>query len=116
MPFYNVWIEHVALDLNQTFTYRHDAALERGMRVKVPFNHRELVAIVMEACEQPDDPSRIKDVIEVLDEQPLLNEELFGLAAYMADTYVSSMMSCFKAMLPPALRPATRRASVVYED
>ncbi|WP_289186472.1 primosomal protein N' [uncultured Dubosiella sp.] len=116
MPFYNVWIEHVALDLNQTFTYRHDAALERGMRVKVPFNHRELVAIVMEACEQPDDPSRIKDVIEVLDEQPLLNEELFGLAAYMADTYVSSMMSCFKTMLPPALRPATRRASVVYED
>lgn len=115
MPLYNVWIEHAVLDLNQTFTYRSQYTLQRGMRVTVPFNNKELVAIVSEKADVPDN-EKIKDVIGIIDETPLLNEELFELAVHLSDTYVSSMVSCFKTMLPPALRPSSRRAAIVYED
>lgn len=52
MPLYNVWIEHAALDLNQTFTYRSQYTLQRGMRVTVPFNNKELVAIVSKKADE----------------------------------------------------------------
>lgn len=117
MPLYNVWIEHSALDLNQTFTYSSESVLQRGMRVKVPFNHRDLGAVIMGPAEPSSlDQTKIKPISEIIDEQPLLNDELFDLAAYISDTYVSSMMSCFKTMLPPALRPQLRHAPIVYED
>lgn len=115
MKFINVLIEHTTLQLNQTFTYACTYDVQRGMRVKVPFAHQELIAIVME-CDVEYTKANYKYVIEVLDAEPLLNEEMFELANYISNTYVTSLMSCFKTMLPPALRPSSNHSLVQYED
>ena len=115
MKFINVLIEHNTLQLNQTFTYACEYSVQKGMRVKVPFGNQQLIAIVMEVDVTYSKPN-YKYVLEVLDAEPLLNEEMFELANYISNTYVTSLMSCFKTMLPPALRPSSNHTSVQYED
>lgn len=115
MEFINVYIELNTLSLNRTFTYACDESVSKGCRVRVSFNHKEYIGLVMET--HVDAPSfEVKDVIEVIDATPLLNDELFELAEYMSHRFVSSKMSCFKTMLPPALRPSSHFSSIVYED
>ncbi|MCF0106788.1 MAG: DEAD/DEAH box helicase, partial [Holdemanella sp.] len=111
----DVYIEPIAMKLNQTFTYNCIFDVKEGMRVRVPFGSKEYVGIV-EKVNVDTDLEMIKDVLEVLDEKPLLNEEMKELAKYMSSFYVCSMMSCFRTMLPPALRPSSNHAHVVYED
>ena len=115
MKFVNVLVEHTALQLNQTFTYACEFDVQKGMRVKVDFAHQLLVAIVMEV-DVTYNQSNYKYVLEVLDAQPLLNDEMFELANYISNTYVTSLMSCFRTMLPPALRPTSHSTTVQYED
>ena len=117
MAWIEVYIEHNTLSLNQTFTYHCVYPVQRGCRVRVPFGYKVLVGFVDRVYDVLDkDSTQIKDVIEVLDENPLLNEELFLLADYISKEYISSKISCFKTMLPAALRPDSRDHTIVYED
>ena len=76
MKFINVLIEHNTLQLNQTFTYACQYPVQKGMRVKVPFGSQQLIAIVMEVDVTYNKPN-YKYVLEVLDAEPLLNNEMF---------------------------------------
>ena len=109
----NVYIEYNRL--RNTFTYSCDQDVEVGCRVRVEFNNRTLVGFV-EEIEVESDFKNIKPVIEVIDEKPLLNNELKLLANYMADFYASSKVTCYKTMLPPALRPSSKHSKIIYED
>ena len=77
----------VALDLpiDRTFLYRVPSNLsaEVGKRVLVPFQEKELLrtGIVVSVEEKPDFPEeKIKSVVEVLDEFPLIPNKLLELA------------------------------------
>lgn len=113
MKIAEVYIEHDNLQLDRTFTYRcNNLNVKRGMRVKVPFGYKVLVGFVDQALEVSDSYEEeigfeIKDILEVLDEEPLIHEELFELAKYMAKTYCATMISCFQCMLPAKLKPKT---------
>ncbi len=111
----NVYIEHNSLSLNQTFTYRCAYDVQVGCRVKVPFGTRQLVGFVDEVLDRCE-LENVKDVIEVLDQEPLVNQEAMELADYMSDTYVCSKISCLKTMLPPALKPSSSSKKIIYED
>ena len=109
----NVYVEYNRL--RNTFTYSCDCHVEVGCRVRVEFNNRTLVGFV-EEVDVESDFKNIKPVIEVIDEKPLLNNELKVLANYMADFYASSKVTCYKTMLPPALRPSSKHSKIIYED
>ncbi|MBL6443160.1 MAG: primosomal protein N' [Holdemanella sp.] len=109
----NVYVEYNRL--RNTFTYSCDQNVEVGCRVRVEFNNRTLVGFV-EEVDVESDFKNIKPVIEVIDEKPLLNNELKVLANYMADFYASSKVTCYKTMLPPALRPSSKHSKIIYED
>ena len=109
----NVYVEYNRL--RNTFTYSCDCHVEVGCRVRVEFNNRTLVGFV-EEVDVESDVKNIKPVIEVIDEKPLLNNELKVLANYMADFYASSKVTCYKTMLPPALRPSSKHSKIIYED
>ena len=109
----NVYIEYNRL--RNTFTYSCEQDVEVGCRVRVEFNNRTLVGFV-EEIEVESDFKNIKPIIEVIDEKPLLNCELKLLADYMADFYASSKVTCYKTMLPPALRPSSKHSKIIYED
>ncbi|MDO4465897.1 MAG: primosomal protein N' [Bacillota bacterium] len=115
MKYVEVYIEHNTLSLNKTFTYACQQEVEVGCRVRVPFGNQELVGFV-EKVTDTTTLENIKFVAEVIDSEPLLNEELLQLADYMSNHYVASKISCFKILLPPALRPQSNHEKIIYEE
>lgn len=109
---------HVYVEYNRlrkTFTYSCDKPVMKGCRVRVEFNHKTIIGFV-EDVNVESDFENIKPVLEVIDEKPLLNHELMLLADYMSNMYISSKVSCYKTMLPPALRPSSSHSKVIFED
>lgn len=115
MQLAHVYIELATMELDKTFTYRCDGfSLCRGVRVKVPFARQQLVGFVQKVEEVEDTyldhlSYELKSISEVMDEQPLINEELFSLASMMAQTCVAPMITCFQCMLPSKLKPKSNR-------
>ena len=120
----NVWIEHPVMDLNRTFTYalKDGMKAQRGVRVEVPLLSQSVTGFV-DGGEETDlsleeysekAGYEIKEVIRVIDDEPILNEELYELGLWMAHQTVSPNIACFQCMLPSKMKPrSNRKASVV---
>ena len=100
------------LPLRQTFTYRLPFGLREnvkiGARLLVPFGNRSLtgyaVALHSELSEEIEiEESAIKEVIELLDEDPLITGEILRLTQWTADYYASSWGEVLKASLPAGI-------------
>ena len=74
--------------------------LEVGMRVHVPFGkaNRLIQGIVVELTEETT--PELKEIVEVLDFTPVLNEEQLWLAEELRESVFSYKISILKAMLP----------------
>ena len=121
MKIAHVFVEHPTLHLDHTFTYQyHQDHVQRGVRVRVPFARTSIIGFVM-SCEEITEeeanqyPYTLKEIEEVIDCEPLLNEELFSLAEWMAKKYVSPRISCFQSMLPAKMKPSSTATKVKME-
>jgi primosomal protein N' (replication factor Y) len=98
------------LPFQSPFSYRlPQAAGEpgRGVRVLVPFGSRRVIGMVTgPAAPRPD--TALKDVVQVLDEAPLVAPPLLDLAAWIADHYLAPPGECYRLVLPPAGVRASR--------
>ena len=74
------------------------------MRVKVPFASRELEGFVLDLVNSTDDNYELKEIISIVDEEPILNNELLHLGQFMSKKYFSTLISCYQTMLPKALK------------
>lgn len=117
------WIEHPVRSLDKTFTYVSKKEVQTGCRVLVPFGVKKLTGFT-ERCTYTDKtPSElkqqfgyeIKEIIEIIDEEPFINEELHDLALYMKDITLSTTISCFQAMLPSIIKPQGKLKKAVEE-
>ncbi len=87
--------------LDMVFTYRvpADAAPIVGGRVLVPFRQQRMTGIVVELHERK--PAVItKNIISVLDPEPVLDELLLRLARWIADYYLAPLGEVCRTMLP----------------
>lgn len=104
----DVLVEIKAKQINQTFTYKvpDDLAsdVKIGKRVKVPFGHVKLEGFIMAVHNKYEGKTKLKDIIEVVDEDDVLNEELLELGKYMSKKTMSNLISCYQTMLPTALK------------
>jgi primosomal protein N' (replication factor Y) (superfamily II helicase) len=120
-----VYVEAVLpIPLRKAFTYRIPDAVRHliklGARLKLPFGRRNLTgyAVGLHAELPPDveiDESKIRDVIEVTDEEPLITPEILRLTQWTADYYASFWGEMLKASLPAGInservRPKRRKA------
>jgi primosomal protein N' (replication factor Y) len=81
------------------------ARLIRGVRVRVPFQSRQLVGLLMEVADTSSIPlSKLKTVIEVLDETPLLPDDIMQLGTWAAEYYHYSAGEILLSAMPKALR------------
>lgn len=81
------------------------AALQPGMRVRVPFGRRSLVGVVARAArEEAVDARRYKLIEQVLDEAPLFPADLYALCTWAADYYQHPLGEVLHAALPGPLR------------
>lgn len=100
------------IPLRQTFTYCIPYGMQEnikiGSRVLVPFGKRHLtgytVALHESLSEELEiDESQVKEVLELLDDEPLLTEEIIKLTQWTADYYASSWGEVLKASLPAGI-------------
>jgi len=81
------------------------AAPGPGMRVRVPFGRRALVGIVIEVASDTEVPAeRLKPILEVLDDRPLLEQAALELLKWVAEYYHHPIGQVFATATPKALR------------
>lgn len=73
-----------------------------GIRVKVPFGKMELEGFVIEIKNSSD--ISVKDILDVVDDEVILNEELLELGKKIQEDTLSTLISCYQIMLPKALK------------
>ena len=78
--------------LRRLFDYRAPAAVpadawQPGVRVRVPFGARKVVGILVETSHSTDIPAdKVREALELLDEQPLFDSYLLELIHWAATT------------------------------
>ncbi len=110
--------------LRRSFTYRVPeemrGTIKLGARMKVPFGKRSLTGYAVKLhAELPADiefdVSKIKNIIEISDAEPLITPEILKLTQWTADYYASFWGEMLKASLPAGInaekvRPKRRKA------
>lgn len=95
--------------VDQTYTYHVPDNLKSkikvGIRVKIPFGKTLLEGFVIKVDNDTTyDKSKIKDIVGITDEEPVLNSEMLMLGRYMSENLLCSLVSAYQVMLPKALK------------
>lgn len=103
-----VLVEINNINVDKTFDYivpfEYIENIKIGMRVKVPFASRELEGFVLDLVNNADNNYELKEIISIVDTEPILNNELLHLGQFMSKKYFSTLISCYQTMLPKALK------------
>lgn len=101
-----VLVELSNKNIDRVFDYSvPDCFLDKiklGIRVKVPFGNMELEGFVVEIKGSSD--VEVKDILDVIDDEAILNSELLELGKKMQEATLSTLISCYQIMLPKALK------------
>jgi primosomal protein N' (replication factor Y) len=110
--------------LRRVFTYRIPEEMRSrigiGARLKLPFGRRLITGYAVELhAKLPEDvevdESKIRDVTELLDDEPLITPEILKLTQWTAEYYASFWGEMLKASLPAGInsekvRPKRRKS------
>lgn len=103
----NVLVELKAKGINQTFTYLVPTNLEDkiniGIRVLVPFGKQKLEGFVLSIVDEKIE-YKLKEIIDIIDDKPILNNEMLELGKYISKKTLCSLISAYQTMLPSALK------------
>ena len=102
-----VIVDVPAQQTNKPFDYRIPTRLQhvlrQGMRVIVPFGPRKVQGFVIDIVSESEFP-KLREIIEPMDIQPILNKELLQLSDWLTEQTLCYKISAFQVMLPPALK------------
>src|SRR6266487_3977820 len=89
------------LPIRRNFSYRVPEGLplpQPGSRVRVPFGERALTGVVV--GQDAEEAAGLRDVVEVLDEEPVCPPELLDAAKRVAHRFFASTGEVLKSALP----------------
>ena len=97
------------LPLQGTFTYavpaQMQAVVKVGMRVLVPFGrNKTYLGIVARLHDQQPQGYEVKQISQLMDEEPIVTPEQLKLWQWIADYYLSPIGDVYKAALPAGLK------------
>ena len=97
------------LPLTGLFTYSVPRSLQgkvvTGMRVLVPFGRsKSYVGVVARLHDERPEGYQVKDILQLIDEQPVLLDQQYRLWQWIADYYMSPIGEVYKAALPAGLK------------
>ena len=76
-----------------------------GCRVRVPFGNRQLIGVLVELAKDSEFPTdKLKHAVDILDQEPILDEIQFYLAQWAANYYVYPLGEALNQALPTLLR------------
>jgi len=96
------------LALDKTFTYKVTEAeyyfIKPGMRIAVPFGKSKIfTALAIEVHQNPPTLYEAKEIHQILDENPLVNETKLKHWQWISTYYMCSIGEVFRAALPSTL-------------
>ncbi|MDE5977834.1 MAG: primosomal protein N' [Turicibacter sp.] len=93
--------------VNKVFDYlvpeEFTSLIQPGIRVLVPFGPRTIMGFVISLKEQTE-LQKLRPIRELIDVVPVLNDELRELGIHLSIETGSTMIQCFEAMIPNAMR------------
>ena len=104
----SVIIEYGNKAVDREFTYiippKYQDIIKVGHRVLVPFNNREIEGFVLKITKEYHGDFDLKEITNICDEEPILNEEMLLLGDEITKKILCSKISIYQAMLPKALK------------
>ena len=108
----------VPLPVDRTFHYSVPESLRSsvrlGIRVLVPFGRRKLTGYVLGSTASAS--GELKDVIEVLDAEPLFTTQEIAFYRWIASYYLFPLGEVIKTALPSGINIESRRKTVTGAD
>ena len=108
MKYARVAVEGTVFSFDKEFDYIIPSELEsdavKGCRVTVPFGikNQKRIGFVFDTTDFSDG-KRLKKIIDIIDEEPLLNDEMIELARWIKDRTFCTFYEAAKAMLPTGI-------------
>lgn len=104
----------VMAGVRDPLTYRvpRSTEIRPGQRVLVPIGSRKAIGIALEPRSQMPPGVEAREIIRVLDSEPILSPELLTLGLWIAEYYLAPVGEVFRAMLP--LQPEIRLARALH--
>lgn len=105
--FAQVIVDNRSLQVDKPFTYILDGEfmswVKPGMRVVVPFGrgNKLIKGIVINIKDSFHESYQLKKIIDVLDDKPLISEELIELSLWVSQKYLASFRDSLRLVLPP---------------
>lgn len=114
-------VQYGVKKLDKEFTYLVPEVLAKrlkvGMKVLVPFGYQEIIGFVTNITSNLEEKMKLKEIIDIADENLVLNEELQALGKYMQETYLCTLISAYQTMLPSSLKIKIQKHNYdLYED
>ena len=103
-----VLIEYPTKKIDKYFTYKIPEFLKEivnvGMKVKVPFGTKTINGFVMNLKNDYSGSYELKEIIDVVDKELILNDELMKLGLYLQEKTLCPLISAYQTMLPSSLK------------
>ncbi len=100
------YVVHIPIATDIEFVYASELTVSEGCRVLVTFNRRETIGICGHMVEVPScDSAKYKTIVEVIDETPILSQELLALGKWISAYYHCPIAKALFAMLPGIMVP-----------
>ena len=112
-----VVVELINKNIDKIFTYKIPSNLNAkiGERVLVPFGRMNLEGFVVEINDNKPDYD-IKEISSLIDDEPVLNEEMLELGKYICKKTLCTLSSSYQTMLPKALKAKNgSKVNIKYE-
>ena len=102
---------------NKTFTYKipSNLEIEIGSRVHIPFGSRKVNGIVLNIKNEYDENLDLKEIIGLIDSEPILNKEQINLIYFMRENYLCTYLDAYKVMMPPQLKLSKNKQDIQIE-
>lgn len=101
-----VLVEIKFREKEKTFDYNVPISLKKniavGKRVLVPFGTKKLEGFIIDIKDTSD--YKLKDILDIIDEEAPLNEELLLLGKKISEENISNLISVYQTMLPKAYK------------
>ncbi len=115
-----------ALERSFSYLYDGDKRVDKGYRVLIKFNNKDIVGFVMEVKASDKTKDELEDELgvnlsyiqDVIDTSPIINEDLFNLVDQISDYYLCGKVAILQSMLPPSLnvRKSSLKAPKIAYD
>lgn len=106
--FAKVLVEIKAQKIDKTFTYSIPNTfidkVKVGIRVLVPFGRQMLEGFVLEISNNEELEYEIKEIKEVIDDEPVINSEMLELGSFISKNTFTNLICAYQTMLPSALK------------